>query len=335
MRPVANPPDPWQSTHVEYLDDPPPARLEVYEEHAKSILVKNESPDVPFAWGLNPYRGCVHACAYCYARPFHQHLGWGAGTDFDRRIVAKVNAPELLAKELRKPSWRGELVAFSGVTDCYQPIEATYGITRRCLEACAALDNPVGVVTKGSLVRRDADLLRRLRATVFLSIPFADDETARKLEPWAASITRRLDAMRALSDAGVETGVAIAPVVPGISDADVPRILERAHACGATRAFMILLRLPRETLPVFDERLREVMPERHAKVMNGLAAMRGGEIADGRFGSRMVGRDARWAMVEQLFRTTCARLGMTLAESGPEADRDAPRPRQGELFPRR
>src|SRR5215468_12633192 len=162
MRPVSNPPNPWHTVHADYLGEPPEAELEIYEEHARSIISENDSPDVGFRFSINPYRGCFHACSYCYARPTHQYLGWGAGTDFDRKIVAKVNAPELLRREMKKPSWQGDTIVFSGVTDCYQPLEAVYGITRRCLEVCSEFRNPVGIVTKGALVRRDIDVLSRL-----------------------------------------------------------------------------------------------------------------------------------------------------------------------------
>jgi DNA repair photolyase len=167
---VSNPPNPWASQHVELLGEPPPAELTVYEERAKSIVASNDSPDIPFRYSVNPYRGCFHACAYCYARPGHQHLGFGAGTDFDRRIVVKTNAAELLRKRFLSRAWRGDLLAFSGVTDCYQPLEAGYGLTRACLSVCLEFRNPVAVVTKGALVRRDAallaDLAREAAATV-------------------------------------------------------------------------------------------------------------------------------------------------------------------------
>ena len=178
-RPVSNPPNPWQSVHAEWLGEPPEAALEIYEEEARSIVAENESPDVGFRFSVNPYRGCFHACAYCYARPTHQYLGWGAGTDFDRKIVVKVNAPELLRRELTRKSWKGDTIVFSGVTDCYQPAEAVYGLTRRCLEVCREFRNPVGIVTKGALVRRDVDVLsalaREAEVVVYVSIPFADD----------------------------------------------------------------------------------------------------------------------------------------------------------------
>ena len=259
-RPVDNPPNPWISTHVEYLDAPPPARLEVFEDHARSILARNESPDIPFRWSVNPYRGCTHACAYCYARPSHQHLGFGAGTDFDRKIVVKRDAPALLAEAFARRAWMGETVMFSGNTDCYQALEASYALTRGCLEVCAAHRNPVCVITKSALVCRDVDLLARLvresRARVFLSIPFARDEDGLKIEPWASKVSRRFEAMRRLSDAGVPTGVSISPVIPGLSDQDVPEILTRAHEAGARSAFMIALRLPGEVQGIFRARPR-------------------------------------------------------------------------------
>lgn len=211
MRPVSNPPNPWNSTHVDWLGDPPPARLTVFEEDARSILSENDSPDVGFRWSVNPYRGCFHACAYCYARPTHQYLGFGAGTDFERRIVAKVNAAALLEQAFNRRSWLGERIAFSGVTDCYQPLEAHYGLTRSCLEVCARFRNPVGIITKGALVRRDVDVLQQLHRTaavrVHLSIPVADDDTARIIEPGASLPSQRFAAMEALARAGVPVGL--------------------------------------------------------------------------------------------------------------------------------
>ena len=219
MRRVSNPPNPWHTTHAEWLGEPPEAQLEIYEEKARSIISENDSPDIGFRYSVNPYRGCFHACAYCFARPTHQYLDWGAGTDFERKIVVKVNAPELLRKELSCKSWKGDTIVFSGVTDAYQPLEAVYGITRRCLEVLLEFRNPVGIVTKGALIRRDTDLLsalaREAAARVFVSIAFADDATARKLEPGVAPPSQRFEALAALSRAGVETGIAASPVIPG------------------------------------------------------------------------------------------------------------------------
>lgn len=339
MRPLANPPNPWSTGHVEYLGEAPSVELQAYEDDARSIVTENHSPDIPFRWSVNPYRGCFHGCAYCYARPGHQHLGFGAGTDFERRIVVKTNAPELLRARLEQPSWRGELLAFSGVTDCYQPLEASYRLTRRCLDVCAEYRQPVGIVTKGALVERDVDVLARLAehgaATVFVSVPFADAADSRAIEPFVALPERRFRAMRALADAGVPVGVSVSPLIPGLNDHQVPAILEAAKAAGATRAFHVLLRLPAEVEPVFTERLREAFPLRCDKVLSLLRAMRGGRSNDPRFGSRMRGEGARWQLVADLFGKTARRLGL-VGEREPCSPSPFRRPRkdrhQGLLF---
>lgn len=334
-RAVSNPPNPWLSQHVEWLEEPPEAELEVFEESAKSLLARNTSPDISFRWSANPYRGCGHACAYCYARPSHQYLGFGAGTDFERRIVVKTNAPELLARELARASWRKEKIAFSGNTDCYQPLEASYALTRRCLEVCADFRQPVMLITKGALVRRDVDVLARLArhglAHVTLSIPFLAEDVGRKLEPGASSPNRRFETLRALSDAGIPTGIAIAPLIPGLNDSDVASLLQRAAACGATSAFMTLLRLPAEVLPVFTERLHAAFPERAKKIESALGEMRGGRMNDPRFGKRMSGSGERWNTILQLFEITCRRLGFNRNEF--LEPKPVPRAeRQAELF---
>lgn len=313
-RPIDNPPSPWSSTHVEWLEEPPPATLSIFEEDARSILSKNDSPDIPFRYSLNPYRGCLHACAYCYARPSHQYLGWGAGTDFDRKIVVKKNAPEVLRQELMRPSWQGEVIVFSGNTDCYQPVEASYELTRRCLEVCLEFRNPVGVITKSALIRRDvallADLAKRARATVTLSIAFASDEVARKMEPYASRPSHRFEVMRKLTDAGVSTGIIVAPVIPGLNDTDIPALLERAKDAGAQRASMTLLRLAAEVLPVFDQRLGEAFPERADKVRHAIREIRGGKMNESAFGARFAGQGPRWKAIEALFDLHCRRLGL-------------------------
>lgn len=319
MRHVSNPPNPWLSTHVEWLEEPPVAELEVFEEDAKSVLAENDSPDLGFRWSVNPYRGCFHACAYCYARPSHQYLGFGAGTDFDRKIVVKVNAPEVLERELSKRSWKREMIMFSGNTDCYQPLEASYELTRRCLEVCLAHRNPIGMITKGALVRRDveliAELARRTNVLVSITIPFAREEICRKLEPGASSPSKRFETLRALSDAGIPTGIAIAPLIPGLNESDIPELLERAKEAGARTAFMTLLRLSAEVLPVFRERLNESMPERARKIESAIRDMRGGKMNDSAFGRRMSGSGPRWETVAHLFEIHCRRLGL--------AERDA------------
>ena len=329
MRPVANPPNPWASTSVEYLDDIPPATLQVFEEQARSIVSENDSPDIGFRWSINPYRGCFHGCAYCYARPSHQWLGFGAGTDFERKLVVKTNAPELLRAHFARRSWSGELVVFSGVTDCYQPLEASYELTRRCLEVCLAYRNPVGVITKGALVRRDRELLGRLArtatATVTLSIPFADEELARRIEPFAGSPARRLDAMRALAEAGVAVGVAVAPVIPGLNDRDIPRILTAAREAGATRAGMILVRLAGSVAPYFEQTLRERLPGRAESVLARIRRARGGRLATPGFGERMRGTGPEWEAIEALFDVWTRKLGYDLpAGGGAEPAREEP-----------
>ncbi len=214
-RPCDNPPNRFQEAHVDWVGEAPPADLRLHEEHAKSALSENKSPDVGFRWSLNPYRGCFHGCAYCYARPTHPYLGFGAGTDFERQIVVKVNIVDRLRARLRKKSWKRELIAFSGNTDCYQPIESHYQLTRRSLEACAEYQTPVAIITKGKLVRRDIDVLQTLHrmsaCRVTLSIPFANDDDARAIEPFASPPSKRFETLRALSDAGIDTAVAVAP----------------------------------------------------------------------------------------------------------------------------
>ncbi|HEX5135619.1 MAG TPA: PA0069 family radical SAM protein [Planctomycetota bacterium] len=320
-RPVANPPNPWLSEHREWIGEPPPARLEVYEEEAASILSENDSEDVPFRWSANPYRGCFHGCAYCYARPTHQYLGFGAGSDFERRIVVKVNAPELLRKAFARRSWRGEIVALSGNTDCYQPLEASYRLTRGLLEACLAFRNPVGIITKSVLVRRDIDVLAELArgglARVSLSIPFLDDEMARAIEPYAPTPSDRFEALREITGAGVSAGVGVAPVIPGLNDSQVAGILARAKECGATHAFRIPLRLPLEVKDVFLARLEEAYPDRYRKVVNAIREMRCGALNEGRPGARMTGHGARWAAIEDLFALHCRRLGLSTGAPAP------------------
>jgi DNA repair photolyase len=343
QRPISNPPNPWSSTHVEWLGEAPQAQLTVYEESAKSILAQNDSPDVPFRWSLNPYRGCQHACAYCYARPSHQYIGFGAGTDFDTRIVAKTNAAELLRTALARRGWKRETITFSGVTDCYQPLEASYGLTRACLEVCVEFAQPVALITKSALIRRDLDVLvklsKRAPVRVFLSIPFASAETARAIEPWAAAPSMRFATLRALSDAGIGTGVAIAPLIPGLNDSDIPSILEDAHAAGARSAFMTLLRLAAEVLPVFEERLRAAFPDRAEKVLSAIRDMRGGAMHRPGFGERMRGTGPRWDVVQRLFEIQCARLGFRTSDAEDSLDpvrpllpTASPQPTQRTLF---
>ena len=317
MRHVENPPNPWLSTSVEWVGEPPESKVEVFEEtETRRIITHNQSPDVGFDYSVNCYRGCTHACSYCFSRPTHEYLGFGAGTDFETKIVAKVRAPELLRAEFMRPSWKGETVVFSFTSDPYLPLEAHYKLTRRCLEVCLEFRNPVGVVTKSALVRRDADILaalaREAEAGVFFSIPFNDDATARALEPFAPSPSARFRAMAELSAAGVAVGLAIAPVIPGLSDSDVPALLARAKEAGATEAFINILRVPGNVAPYFEQRLRERLPTKADRVLTRLRTAKGGRLNLSEFGERMRGQGEYWKVIERSFRVHCKRLGLNL-----------------------
>ena len=272
----------------------------------------------------------------CYARPSHQYLGFGAGTDFERKIVVKTNAPELLRAHLTRKSWDGAKISFSGNTDCYQPLEAVYELTRRCLEVCAELRNPAGVITKSLLVRRDIPLLTRMsqRAdlSVALSIPFSDDAMGRAVERNASLPSQRFETLRLLSEAGIRTCVAIAPVIPGLNDSQVSSVLERARAAGATEAFLLPVRLPAEVLPVFRERLAQEFPDRVAKVWSAIRDMRGGKLNESRFGDRMHGVGPRWDAIAALFDAQCRRLGFNEGRSRSRGGTFRRASAQAELF---
>ena len=297
---------------------------------------------MPFEYSLNPYRGCTHACAYCYARTPHQYLGFGAGTDFDRTIVVKTNAPEVLLNELARSSRRRGEIVFSGNTDCYQPLEASYKLTRRCLQACLRFETPVGVITKGVLVRRDMDVLAQLArgpgAEVHVSIAFDDPADCRLMEPGTPTPEQRFETLRVLSDAGIPTAVALAPVIPGLNDHAIGSILERAAASGARRAFLSLLRLSAEVAVVFEERLRACFPGRAERVLSALADERhGSQTAD--FGARMRGQTPRWKALERMFEISCRRFDLVCGDRagptprpGQDAQRARPDATQGMLF---
>lgn len=324
MRYVENPPNPWLSTSVEWTGEPPEARVEVFEEtETRRIITHNKSPDVGFDYSVNCYRGCTHACSYCFSRPTHEYLGFGAGTDFESKIVVKVRAAELLRQELMRPSWAGDEIVFSFTSDPYLPLEASYRLTRRCLEVCLEFRNPVGVVTKSALVRRDVDLLaelsRQASASVFFSIPFNDCETARALEPFAPSPDARFKAMEALAQAGVPVGIAVAPVILGLSDSHIPALLKRARDAGAETAFMSLLRLPGSVATYFEQKLREKLPARAGRVLNRQREARGGKLNVGEFGERMRGKSEQWKVVVRMFDLHCKRLGLNQERTGEAA----------------
>lgn len=337
LRPIQNPPNPWLTTEVEYLDEPPLARLEVYEDHTREILAHNDSPDVGFSWSVNPYRGCFHACCYCYARPSHEYLGLGAGTDFERKITVKPEAPRLLREAFDRPSWKGELVVFSGVTDCYQPLEASYRLTRGCLEVCAEYRNPAGVITKSPLIERDIDVLRKLAAETYLrvtvSIPLWNRDHARAIEPQVASPQRRMETVGKLAAAGIDVGVNVAPVIPGLSDADIPSILEAARAAGARRAGYVFLRLPGSVAQVFEQRIREAFPMRAGRILARVREARGGKLYDPRWGVRGRGTGEYADVVRALFESTVRRLGLNAECIGADRGDTFRRPGTGRQLP--
>jgi DNA repair photolyase len=301
---------------MEYLDEvpPPDAKLEVYEDHTRQIIAQNDSPDVGFDFSVNPYRGCFHACAYCYARPTHEYLGLGAGTDFDRKITVKPNAPALLREAFEARKWKGDLLAFSGVTDCYQPLEAHYRLTRGCLEVCLEYRNPVGIITKSPLIERDIELLQALAAVtdlgVSVSIPLFDAAKARAMEPNVAPPARRLETIRRLASAGLDVGVNVAPLIPGLGDEDMVQVLEAAAEAGARRAGLIFLRLPGSVRAVFLERLKRDLPLRADRVVGRLRDVRGGALNETRFGHRQTGEGPYATAIEALFESTTRRLGL-------------------------
>jgi len=328
---LSNPRSRFASTEIDWEEPPPPIRVELIEDASASILAHNDSPDVGFDWSVNPYRGCTHACAYCYARNFHEYLGFGAGTDHDSRIVYKPRAAELLAAEFARPRWKGELVAFSGVTDCYQSVERRLGLTRACLQVCLDHHNPVGIITRSPLVTRDIDLLvalhERAAARVNFSIPLLDPELSRQLEPGAPPPALRLKAMAALAQAGVPVGVSLGPIIPGLNDRAIPETLKAAREAGAQWAWMILVRLAGAVATVFEERLREARPLAVDSVMARIRRARDGGLNSPEFGARMKGSGEAWAVTEQLFTLWRDRLGY---EKPPPLPSPSPFRRPGE-----
>ncbi len=309
---IWNPPNPYLTESRELLGEPEAVELEVYEDHSQSILSRNDSPDLSFRWSINPYRGCFHACAYCYARPTHEYFGLGAGTDFERKIFVKRNAPALLEHTFRRKSWTGELVLFSGVTDCYQPMEAAWKLTRGCLEVCLEFRNPAAIITKSLLVRRDIDLLKRLTqetsVNVSISIPFLDEEVARAVEPGAPAIRRRFETMALLAEAGIPVGIGVAPIIPGLNDREIPGLLRQAKRCGARFAFRTLLRLPGSVREVFFHRIREKLPMRAGHIESLIRGVRKGRLYDSRFGFRHEGSGPYWQAIDQSWELWTRRL---------------------------
>lgn len=298
----------------------PDPRTRYYRDASRSVLSRNQSPDIGFAVSLNPYRGCEHGCIYCYARPSHEYLGLSAGLDFETQIFVKERAPALLRAELGSRRWQPQTIAFSGITDPYQPIEQKLCITRRCLEVLADFRNPVGLITKSSRIRRDTDVLgelaRHQAASVTVSVTSLDSDLARRLEPRAAQPRARLAAIAALARAGVPVGVNVAPVIPGLNDHEIPDVLRAAADAGAGWAGRVMLRLPYGVAELFADWLEDHFPERKSKVLARVRAVRGGRLNDPRFGARMRGEGVFAEGIRDLFQLARDRAG--LGERGPE-----------------
>jgi DNA repair photolyase len=297
--------------------EPVQLRTRFYDDQSRSIVSRNESPDVPFRWSVNPYRGCEHGCAYCYARPYHEHLGFDAGLDFETRIVVKRDAALLLRKWLARPAWDGEPIVFSGVTDCYQPAEREHRITRACLEVAEECGQPVGIITKNALVTRDKDLLASLgsrgAAVVAVSITTLDEGLARRMEPRTSTPRARLRAVAELAEAGVPVHVMTSPVIPGLNDHEVPALLAAAREAGAESAGYTLLRLPGSVREVFLDWLRRCEPLRAERVASLLRGTREGRLNDARFGARMSGIGPYAAQIARTFRVFAHRNGLNRA----------------------
>ncbi len=285
-------------------EDPLP-RTQFIVDHSQTAIAYNDSPDVGFHASLNPYRGCEHGCIYCYARPTHEFLGFSSGLDFETKIMVKLKAPELLRTELAAPKWKPQVIVMSGVTDCYQPVERKLKLTRRCLEVLLEFRNPVAIITKNFLVTRDADVLSELAkfscAGVCLSVTTLDNDLRKVMEPRTSPPQARLNAIRKLADAGVPVSVNVAPVIPGLTDHEMPAILKAAREAGATVAGFTVLRLPYSNAPLFEKWLETHFPDRKDKVLNRIKAMRGGKLYDAQWGKRMRGEGIFADQIEAMF----------------------------------
>src|SRR5438105_946006 len=292
-------------------DDPAP-QTQFFRDHTRSILARNNSPDIPFTYSLNPYRGCQHGCIYCYARPTHEYLGFSAGLDFETKIVVKEDAPELLREELLSPKWAPDVIAISGVTDPFQPIERKLEITRRCLAVLAEFRNPTAIITKNHLVTRDIDILSEMAKydaiSVAVSVTTLDANLANIMEPRTTTPQLRLAAIEALAKAGIPTTVMVAPVIPAITDHEMPAILRAARDAGATSAGFVVLRLPWAVAPLFERWLEERFPDRKEKVLNRIRDLRGGKLYDPQWGVRGRGEGIFAEQIASIFDVTTRKL---------------------------
>lgn len=303
--------DGWDS-----LEDLPPLKTEVQEEQARTIITRNQSPDLSFDRSINPYRGCEHGCVYCFARPSHAFMGLSPGLDFETRLFAKPNAAQLLERELSRPGYTPRVIAIGTNTDPYQPLERGYRLMREILEVLEACSHPVAIVTKSALVMRDIDILSRLAernlVKVALSVTTLDRKLCRSMEPRASAPHKRLEAIRALSEAGVPTSVMMAPIIPALNDAEIEKLLEAAAGHGATEAAFVLLRLPLEVSELFRDWLLRERADRYRHVMNLIRSMRGGKDYDANWGERMRGRGPYADQIAKRFALAAKRFGLNL-----------------------
>ncbi|MBI1275539.1 PA0069 family radical SAM protein [bacterium] len=290
-------------------------RTECFHDRSKTILATNDSPDVGFGVTLNPYRGCEHGCIYCYARPTHEYLGMSAGLDFERKLMVKMDAPQLLREKLASKAWRPQVIGMSGVTDCYQPVEKTLELTRQCLQVLAEFRNPVVIITKNQLVTRDIDLLKELATYqavhVVVSVTSLEDSLARRMEPRASTPQRRLEAIRMLSEAGIPVSVNVAPIIPGLTEHEIPAVLKAVAEAGARNAHYVMLRLPYGVKDLFQDWLEEHYPLRKKKVLSHLTDVRNGKLYTAEFGDRMRGQGPYAEQVAQMFAHYKKRYGLS------------------------
>ncbi|HTK38244.1 MAG TPA: radical SAM protein [Pyrinomonadaceae bacterium] len=336
MRYIENPPNPYNKYSAEYVGEPPPTKLEIFEEIAtKKVITKAFASDWEGGWRytVNCYRGCVHGCTYCFARRYHEFLGYGAGTDFETKIVVKPNAPRLLREELKKTRDTMPHLDFSFATDPYIPLEANYELTRKCLEVCAEFLVPVGVITKSPLVTRDIDILKKLKVTVFFSLPFLTKEKSNPFEPYTPVPEARFRAMKTIADEGIPVGIAIAPIIPGYNESDIPGLLERAKDAGATKAFMSLLHLDSDSIEeYFVQKMHErLSPTKAAKIINTIKRERGGTLRHRTYKERGTGKTEQWEVTAKLFDFHMRRLGFDQREEKIEIE-EVPEAVQQKLF---
>jgi DNA repair photolyase len=316
---LINPPNRFEALEIA-LDpsDPeeerPALKTRFYRDLTSTLITTNDSPDIGITASINAYRGCEHGCSYCFARPYHEYLGFSSGTDFESKIMVKTRAPEILRSELSSPRWKPQVLAMSGVTDCYQPAERLFKLTRGCLEVLAEFRNPVGLITKNHLITRDLDLLKELArhqcVRAYVSITTLNPDLARKLEPRAAAPDHRLDAVRRLSDAGVPVGVMMAPIIPGLTDSEIPALLQAAAMAGASSAGYTLLRLPYAVKDIFIKWLETHFPEKKDKILSLIRSTRKGKLNDSAWGDRLSGHGPYAGQIEDFFRVASHRNGL-------------------------